>query len=436
MKRATAGNSLRHRPARPHAAAPRAVASGTRARWKRLLASRAIAPWAALCLTLPALFAPEALAVEGRGPLVAIPYCTIVAEDCGLDPETPDLNPAGCAATLQRQMERRGVRTEVIGPGAVVCGEGSNAIILEATLTATCSERTRNELLLDRVLAVRLEMDLVLKDCHSGEVFGRGRARRAIESGRQTLVRDAVQELSHHTAEMQIRRVFPDTPVRWMRGDIGGEVSFEVSGSVIDIGGSGINEFLRSVEIDEEDYAPGILMEMTYNPWSSQLTRVGIGMEYIRVESTEEGMIDLDDLLLDPAGHPSFDPNVPHTVETILQVLGVRGSVAQGLDLTKNQRLSVQGAFGYYVLGPRILPAEINIEGLPAEIEDFRNAKLMLTAAARYDWRFTPHLAFSVEGGYTRLDFGRPNRLNRERRFPYEIEFNGATLRIGIATRW
>ena len=94
------------------------------------------------------------------------------------------------------------------------------------------------------------------------------------------------------------------------------------------------------------------------------------------------------DLLLDPAGHPNFDPNIPHTVETILQVLGVRGSVAQGIDLTKNQRLSVQGAFGYYVLGPRILPAEINIEGLPAEIEDFRNAKLMLTAAGRYDAYF------------------------------------------------
>lgn len=375
-------------------------------------------------------------AADLRGPLVAIPHCTVVSEGCGLDPETPDLNPAGCAATLARYMERRGVRTEVIGPGTVVCGEGSNALLLEGTLTGHCPARAENKLLLEQALSVRLELDLELKDCFSGQVLGRGRTKRAIEWGRHTLVRDALEELSHGTSERKIRRLFPETPIRWMKADVSGEHSFEVSGGVIDIEGSGINKFLEEVELDQEDRARRIILEMAYNPRPSHRTRVGVGLEHVSMEAEGRGRVDLDALNANPADFPGVDPNAPAAVDVKLQVVGLRVSLGHGLDFTKNQRVSIQGALGYYIMGPGFAPATARVQGAPEDLFKFRESTGMVEGNLRYEWRFTSHLAFSASYGYIFLDFHRPNRVGRGRHFAFDLDFSGTSTMVGLAGRF
>jgi hypothetical protein len=392
---------------------------------------------ACLLLALPVGGPPASAAPATAGPLVAVPYCKVVSEGCGLDPEAPDLSPAGCAATIADHLERRGVRAEAIGPGTVVCGEGSNALLLEATLTSQCPARARDKLLIDKVMSIRLLLEIEMNDCFSGEVLGKGTAERAIESGRHILVRDAVEELAHHTSEMRIRSLFPETPVRWMRGDIGGERSIELAVGGIDISGSGTNDFLDAVGIDNEDTASRILLEGAYNPMSSQHTRLGIGMEYISVSSDDKGNVDLAAVLeLDPANHPGFDPNMPHRVKLDLGVIGLRGSVAQGFDFTKNQRISVQGAVGYYVLGTGLAPAAIEIDGLPESANEFHDVSLMLEGTLRYTWRFTSHIALSAAYGYTWLEFHTPNRVGRGPHFPFDFDFSGASARVGLAGRF
>lgn len=398
-------------------------------------------PARALVLAVPALSALLGVSLSRaepdlRGPLVAIPHCSIVSEGCSLDPATPDLDPAGCALTLEKQLDRRGVHAEVIGPGTVVCGEGSRAVILEATLTAQCPDRARNESVMTQVLSVRLAMDLVLKDCFSGEELGRGRSERALESGRRALVRDSVEELAHHTSEMKVRRAYPDTPLRWLRADVGGEKSIEVFGGTVDIDDSGINDFLDDAGIDTEDTAFRGGIEVAYNPWSAQGTRVALGLELMEVTTEEKGQVDLAKLGRDPANHPGFDPNGPQNVEMILRVLGLRGSVAQGIDVTLNQRVSVMGTIGYYTLGQALAPAEIKIEGLGHDSDRLRNATLMLSGEIRYIWRVTPHIGVSLSGGYVRLEFSQPNRLNRADPFPYDLDFSGPTLRLGLSGRF
>ncbi len=376
------------------------------------------------------------IAAKPRGPLVAVPHCSVVSEGCSLDPATPDLDPAGCALTLAKQLERRGVRAEVIGPGAVVCGEGSRALILEGNIQAQCPGRAQDEAVMDQVLAVSLAMELVLKDCFSGETIGRGRSERAIESGRRALVRDSVEELAHHTSETDVRRLYPETPVRWIRADVGGEKSIEVFGGFVDVEESGINDFLGDAGIDTEDTALRGGFEVAYNPWSAQATRIGVGAEIVEVESRERGGVDLADLGRNPANHPGFDPNGPHDVEMVLRVLGIRGSVAQGFDFTLNQRVSLMGTIGHYTLGHVFTPSEIRIEGLPGDSDELRKATLMLSAEVRYEWRVTPHVGLSLAGGYNYLEFSEPNRLDRRAPFPYDLDFSGTTARIALAGRF
>ncbi len=371
-----------------------------------------------------------------RGPLVAVPHCSIAPAGCALDPATPDLNPAGCAVAIVNHLERRGVRAEVIGPGTVVCGEGSRALLLEGTITATCPGRTHNESVMTQVLSVDLALDLVLKDCFSGETLGRGRSQRAIESGRRALVRDAIEEMAHHTSEMEVRNLYPDTPIRWIRADVGGERSIEIFGGAVDIESSGINDFLEDSGLDSEDYAWRWGFEVAYNPWSMQKTRIAAGLELLEVESHDTGLVDLADLGRNPANHPGFDPNGPHDVDMTLRVLGIRASVAQGFDFTLNQRISMMGTIGYYTLGHLLAPAEVRIEGLPSTSDELRDASQMLSTEIRYEWRVTPHLGVSLSGGYLYLEFPEPNRIDRAAPFPYDLDFSGTTARLGLSGRF
>ncbi len=380
---------------------------------------------------------PGALAEpQTRGPLVAVLHCTIASVGCALDPSTPDLNPAGCAVAIVNQLERRGVRAEVIGPGTVVCGEGSRALLLEGTITAECPGRALNESVMTQVLAVDLSLDLVLKDCFSGETLGRGGSKRAIESGRRALVRDAIEELTHHTAEMNVRNLYPDTPIRWIRADVGGERSIELFGGAVDIESSGINDFLEDSGLDTEDYAWRGGIEVAYNAWSMQKTRIAAGLELLEVERHDTGLVNLADLGRNPANHPGFDPNGPHDVDMTLRVLGLRASIAKGLDFTLNQRVSLMGTIGYYTLGHLLAPADVRIEGLENSSDELRDATLMLSAEIRYEWRVTPHLGLNLSGGYLYLEFPEPNRIDRAAPFPYDLDFSGATARLGLSGRF
>jgi hypothetical protein len=390
-------------------------------------------PLAGLVLAA-AWLAPASFA---QGPLVAVPHCTVISEGCGLDPATPQLDPAACAVALAKQLDRRRVRAEVVGPGAVVCGEGSDALILEGTLTAQCPGRADNEMLMDKVYSVRMRLGLLLRDCFSGEEIGSASTQRAIESGRRTLARDAIEELGHHVAERRVRRLYPRTPVAWIRADVGGERVIESAGGGIDIEGNEINDFLDEVALDEEEYASRINFEIAYHPWSTQNTRLGIGLELMQIRAEDDGMVDpVKTLGRDPNSPASFDPNVPHHVDMKLGVVGIYGRVGYGVDITRNQRISVAGSVGYYLLGTSLMRAEIIIEGLPADAYRLRGSAAGLGGEFRYTWRFTPHLAFLVAYGFNYLDYRDPNRLHHAAHFPFDVEFSGQTARVGLGGRF
>lgn len=379
---------------------------------------------------------PLAAAGEERGPLVAVPDCTTSSAGCNLDPATPDLSPAGCAATLVEQLGRRGIRAEAIGPGNVTCGEGSGSLILEASIHATCPAGSSDKLVMDRVLSVKLRMNLLLRDCFTGEVVGTASTERSLESGRRTAARDAIEELGHHTSERKIRRLHPETPIRWMKADVGGERSFELTGGVVDISSGGINDLLHDLHMDSEHYAKRAAIDLAYNPWSSPGTRVAIGVEVLQAKTEGRTRLELSDLHLKPANNPGWDPNAPRTVNLRMGVVGLKGSVGQGLDVTLNQRLSVTGSIGYYILGTGLMPATLEVQGLPADLYTLRSSGLMLSGGVRYEWRFTPHLELSAEYGYQLLQFSRPNRVGHVAFFRYDMDFTGPAARIGIGGRF
>ncbi|HXI02441.1 MAG TPA: hypothetical protein VNI57_04620 [Candidatus Saccharimonadales bacterium] len=405
----------------------------------KIIASRPATALSRLLLLLAVAGAATgalAAAGEDRGPLVAVPNCTTSSEGCNLDPATPDLNPAGCAATLVEQLGRRGIRAEAIGPGSVTCGEGSGSLILDASIHATCPAGSGDKLVMDRVLSVKLRMTLTLRDCFTGEVVGTASTERSLESGRRTAARDAIEELGHHTSERKIRRLHPETPIRWMKADVGGERSFEVTGGAVDISSSGINDLLRDFRMDSEKHAKRAAIDLAYNPWSSPGTRVAIGVEVLQAKADGEGRVDLKDIHRSPANNPGWDPNAPRSVNLRLGVVGIKGSVGQGLDVTLNQRLSVTGSIGYYILGTGLMPATLDVEGLPAGDYTLRSSSVMLSGGVRYEWRFTPHLELSAEYGYQFLQFSRPDRVDRVRFFPYNVDFTGPSARIGFGGRF
>jgi len=388
---------------------------------------------AALVFLLAA--APAAVAAGGdrppRGPVIAIPDCHVTTEACGLDAASPDLSPGGCAAALAGQLDRRGITSRLMGPVQVSCAEGSDAIVAEVSITATCPSSAANALPIARAKAVDLWSELILRDCGTGEVVGHAKTRRAIDWQRRTLMRDLTEELGHHISEGKIRKAHPGTPITWMRGDVGGEHSIELSGGVIDIKNNKFNDFLAITGGQREDYAIHARIETSVHPVGNPGLRAAVGVDFLRINTETRG--DVTGAMVGARPGISLS-NAP--IKADLGVVGVRGSVGYGWNITRNQGAGAEVGLGYYVLGEAFFPAEIEIDGLPGGKIRVREANIGWNAEVRYEWRFTPHLAFTAGGGWTHIVFGTPNVVDRKKHLPFEIAFEGATARAGIAGRF
>jgi hypothetical protein len=369
-----------------------------------------------------------------RGPVVAIPDCRIISEGCSLDDASPDLSGAGCAVSLAGQLQRRGITSQLIGPTTVLCGPGSSTVVLEASITATCPNRAENELPLNQVKQVDLFGTLVMRDCNTGEIVGRAEARRSIDWQRRTLIRDLTEELGHHIKELAIRRSHPHTPVRWMKADVGGEHTLELGGGFVDVEDNKLNDYLSGIGLAREQYGYRLVLETGYHPWKDDNYTMAFGLEALKFESEGTGNFLADSLGVDPSSLASVPGQT--RVKATMQVIGMRASLGYGLDFTRNQRVSLQGSVGYYILGPAFAPAVIEVDGLTAGEFELRDATGGFSGEARYEWRFTPHLGFSVMGGWNYLNFHRPNRVDRTADLPFNIEFTGVTGRAGLSARF
>lgn len=366
-----------------------------------------------------------------RGPVIAIPDCKVVSQGCGLDPQTPDLSPAGCATALAGQLDRRGITSRLLGPVQVSCGPGSNAIVAEVSLTATCPGRSGNELPMTQVMSVDLWSEMVLRDCSTGEVVGRAKTRRQLDWQRRTVIRDLVEELGHHLSEWKIRKSHPETPIAWMRGDVGGEHSMEISGGFVDVKDNEFNDFLAAAGGKREDHGFHGRLETSFHPPGNQNLRYALGMEAFGFKTDTRG-----DVTGDMVGLPPGASVQQARIEMDLGVVGLRGSIGYGWNITRNQSVGAEIGGGYYLLGKSLYPAEIRIENLPGGNIRLREGNFGASSEVRYEWRFTPHLAFAAGGGWTHIVFTSVNVIDRNRDLPFDIEFTGLTARAGISGRF
>jgi len=384
----------------------------------------------ALCAAITAPFAAGGDRPP-RGPVVAIPDCHVVSQGCGIDPESPDLSPAGCATALAGQLSRRGITSRLMGPVEVSCGPGSNAIVAEVSLTATCGGGSDAELPVARAKAADLWAELILRDCSTGEVVGRAKTRREMSWQRRTVMRDLTEELGHHLSERKIRKSHPGTPISWMRGDVGGEHSFEFSGGLIDVERNAFNDFLADAGGDREKNAFHGRIELAFHPVANPGFRAAVGVDALGFKTTTRGDVTGD---MVGAGAGASVTNARITMD--IGVVGVRGSIGYGWNITRNQSAGAEIGGGYYLLGKSLYPAEIRIENFPGGDIRLREGNFGFSSEIRYEWRFTPHLAFTAGGGWTRVAFTSVNVVDRNRNLPFDIEFTGATARAGIAGRF
>jgi hypothetical protein len=378
-------------------------------------------------------------AASRGGPAVVVPDCRIENAGCGLDGASPDLDPAACAHTLSKLLGRRGVATALPGPAADACAADPRAVVLLGSVAASCPADPGGGPARDGAVRTVLHADLRMLDCASGETVGRSDAERAVESGRRTLLRDAVEELSHHLSERKVRRSHPETPLAWMRGDAGGEHAVEVRGGALDSERSDINGLFQATGLPDEDRAPRVAIEAAYNPWRAQRLRLGAGVEGLQIHGEGDGVFSrklLNGALRDPNGFPL--PFAPARVEAVFRAVGLVGSAAYGFDVTRHQRVSGRASLGYFVLGPGLGgEAEIRVTGTPAPLTARVEAASWGGAAeARWDWRFTPHLALSAALGWNHLAFTSPDRPGRARFLPWDVEFSGRSAQVGIAGRF
>jgi len=373
---------------------------------------------------------------NARGPVVVVPHCRIETTGCGLDPATPDLDPAACAAAIAKHLERRGVSAHLSGTVADVCAADPAAVVIQAAITAVCPGKRGGNTLLDFARKTLLQADIEMRNCATGEVAGRSRTERALESGRRTLLRDAMEEFSHHVSEREVRRTQPGTPLAWLRADVGGEHSIEVRGGAVDVEESQINDFFRAAGPEEDEYASRATLETAYHPWRAQRFRFALGLDRLEIRRTGEGTFAGALLNLN-----SPDPNIPLNfvgarVNARLRTLGLNGSAAYGLDITRHQRISLGVNGGYYLLGTSVARSVIQVEGLPPLRLELRAASWARGAEVRWDWRLTPHLAVNAAYGWNDLNFDNPDRTHSRRFLPFDVEFTGQAARAGIAGRF
>ncbi len=396
-------------------------------RWPRLLLAAAL---------LLGTATSRLAAVEGdrlpEGPVVAVPHCRVYAQECGLDPATPALSPAGCAMEFAQLLGRRGVTTRLVGETAVVCAPGSDTLVAEVTLTARCPAGADGDLPVARAKTVRVRAEVTLRDCATGEVVGRGRTKRQVEAGRHHLVRDLVEELGHHLSERKVRRAHSWTPIRWFGPDVGGERSIELLGGAIDVEEGGFGDLLEQAGMERAEYAERAALGTYYRPWHSPRVHVGFALEAMRIREEGTGDFDSDMLGLEDRGVALSGAEM----KADLQVWGFNGTLGYGFDFTRNQRLSGILAVGYYLLGPTFARATIEIEGLPGGEIRLCDATVGGWVDLRYEWRLTPHLAVIASYGYSGIRFRRPNIEDNTRDFPVHVDYTGQTGRIGLAVRF
>lgn len=386
--------------------------------------------WACLLAGLPTL---AGAADVPRGPLVVVPECRMIQSGCGLDPDTPDLNAAACAMAVAKQLERRGIRTTLPGPVTDVCAGDPNAVVALTTVTFECGADQDGMTRRRYALKTRLRGELEIRDCASGEVAGRARAARAVASGRRTLVRDLVEELGHHLAPGKVRASHPETPLRWMRADVGGERSVEIDAGSIDASSSGINRILKGMGLPEQDRARRLLVERAYTPWSYPGVRLAIGLSGTEMRSSGDGTFNRGLLRLPPSKPQTFT-NVP--VDVTLRSLGFYLSAGYGFDYLRNQRISAAAHVGYSAMGGSLAPSrmEINATG-PIEIP-LRDGAWPLGAGVRWEWRLFPHWEIAATYGWNRMNFKNPKETLSGRFAPYDVGYTGAEARVGIAVRF
>lgn len=375
--------------------------------------------------------ADDGSARPARGPVVVIPDCAIVSAGCDLDPDTPVLNAAACAADVARLLQRRGVSSTLPGPVADVCAVDPKAVAVLTTITAVCLVEKGRRTPQEFALHTRLEAAIEVKDCAGAETAGRGRAGRAVEAGRRTLLRDAVEELGHRFSTRRVRRSHPGTPHAWLRADVGGEYGVEVRGGVVEIGGSGINDFFKAAGLPADETATRSTIELAYHPWRSQRARFAVALDAMQIHASGKGTF--NGSLLHLGSGVSFSSA---RVDATLRALGPVFSASYGLDYTRHQRISLGGSLGYYVLGTWLAPSEIEIEGTDPRSFKLSDSNWGIGAEARWDWRVTAHFGVSASWGWNRLNFDRPRRTITDKFLPYDVDFTGRTARLGIAARF
>ncbi|HZE89111.1 MAG TPA: hypothetical protein VE404_06155 [Verrucomicrobiae bacterium] len=393
-----------------------------------------VATVAALCALISAGLPALARAADaGIGPLVVVPECRMIQTGCGLDPATADLNAAACAVAVAKQLERRGIRTTLPGPVPDVCAGDPNAVVALTTLTFDCGverdDRTRRAY----AMKTRLRGELVIRDCASGKVAGRARSARAIESGRRTIVRDLVEELGHHIAPRKVRASHPETPLRWLRADVGGERSVEVNAGAIDTSSSGINRILKGMGLPEQERARHLLVESAYTPWSSPRLRVALGVSSTELRASGDGTFD-GSLINLPPSNPQTFTNVP--VDVVLRSLGFNLSAAYGFDYLRNQRISAVAHVGYSAMGGTLAPSRMEIDAKSPINIPLRDSAWPLGAGLRWEWRIFPHWEIAATYGWNRMNFKNPKETISGRFAPYDVGYTGAELLLGIAVRY
>jgi len=364
---------------------------------------------------------------SSSGPALVITECTIEPGGCGLDPNTPDLIPSACTSTLAELFERRGIRT--VRPGGVgdVCAIDPNALVVLATIRAACPVERGRKLARPYVARSRLHADVEIRDCATGKVVGRGSAGRAIEWGRRRTLSDAVEELSHHISIRDIRATHPETPMRWMRSDVGGQMTIDISGGVLDVKKSDMNGFFKSAGIPTDDLATRQTAQVVIHSWKNQRSTVVGGIDAMQVATSGHGTFDSSDLSLRP---PSSFTSARVTAK--LRTVGAFVDWGYGYDLTRHQRVSIDAFFGYYILGTWLAPSAIEVEGAHPGSLNLADSQYGVGANARWDWRLTPHFGVHAGYGWTRLAFRSTMNTLTGRFLPADIDFTGQTVRVGF----
>lgn len=369
-----------------------------------------------------------------RGPLVLVPDCTIVDNSCGLDPNTPDLNRAACAATFGRLLERRGLKVELPGPVKNVCASDPNVLVTEVTINAICPVDPNDRTPRRHMLHTELVAEAVMRDCASGEIVGRGESQRSIETGRHGVLQDVMEEFAHHVSVRKVRASHPETPRVWLRTDVGREHSLEVSPGVVDIGGNDVNEFLTDAGLTESEYVSHTSLVFGYNPWIMQKLRFDSGVDYFQMHRVGDGFFDPDLLNMNP--DPNKNPSGPASFDVLFRAIGVVGGTSYGWDITRHQRISGRAGFGWYFMGTRLAKSHVFVEGTDNNRTRIREKTWGVSGDLRWDWRVTTHVGLTASFGWNRLNFRSADIRGRDRFFPYDIDFTGPSYKAGVSARF